>query len=176
MTNSDRRNFIYFIVNEKQEQMDRSVKSLEKSTKRFRKACKILNIISTTSGSIAVAATSASLVTALSGVGIIASIPMTAVSGLLASIGVVGSAVNNRLHNMLEHKEVMLNMSIAYKISLEEQIGKALNDEAIDGEEYTKILGIYKDYVDRCAAFRSKSKKHELWNNSIVDNVNELKP
>lgn len=165
MTNSDRRNFIYFIVNEKQEKMSRIVNSVEKSTKRFRKACKLLNIVSTTSGSIAVAATSASLATALTGVGIVVSVPLSIVSGILASIGVVGSAVNDRLHKMLDHKEVLLNMSIAYKISLEEQIGLALKDEAIDGEEYTKILAIYKDFIDKSTCVRTKTKKQELWNN-----------
>lgn len=149
MPSDDRKNFIYYIVNEKQEKMSSIVSSLEKSNKRYRKATRILNIFGTACGSISIGTTSASFATALSGVGVVMSIPLSIVSASLGLISVTCNGINEKLHGTLEKKETLLHIAKSYRINMEQEIGRALSDSKIDSDEYKMILFIYQDFVNK---------------------------
>jgi hypothetical protein len=157
-----RRNFVYFVVNEKQEKMNSTLRSMEKSAKKFRKATKSLGLISSTCGSLAVASTGASFAAALSGVGIVASVPLSILSASLGLISVVTTSVNEKLHSMLQKKEDLLHIASSYKNEMEHEIGIALSDEKIETEEYSKIIYIYQDFVDKYQTERG-SDKFKSW-------------
>jgi len=158
-TSEARKNFIYFVVDEKQEKMRNIVKSMEKSTKKVRKATKVLGLVGSACGSFAVASSGASFATALSGVGIIVSVPLSILSGTLSLISVVSSAVNEKLHSILEKKDTLLHIATTYKINMDSEVGRALSNENIDTEEYSKILMIYQDFVNRYQSEHGHSER-----------------
>ena len=102
---------------------------------------------------------SATLATALTGFGIIASPALAGVATVFGLLSAGFTVVSKRLEKKVTKREKIFTLAVAKPNSVSELVSKALEDKRIGDSEFTIILREVKKYYELKAAIRNGVKK-----------------
>ena len=124
--------------------------------KKYKRAKKIVNWSATGSGILSAGLSTASLGSALSVVGLPASIPLGGVGGAfaLASSGLI--IASKKLDSKIKKHREIVTLAIAKRDTVYRENSKALNDNKISDSEFQLIMAEFSQYNVLKEAVRSK--------------------
>lgn len=148
-------NFRMQKINEISTTLSQEVSHYRAVAKKYQKAKTILHYMAVGSGAISGVLSSASVASALTGIGLIASVPL----GIVAAIFGISSAsltgVCKKLEpKKLKHREIV-TLAIAKRETVNRLVSKALTDKKVSDVEFQLILNELASY------FALKEKEHK---------------
>ena len=135
--------------------------------KKYKRTHSITHISAVGLGSLSAGLLSATLATALTGFGIVASPQSPALAGVATVFGLfsVGfAAVSKRLERKVTKHEKIYTLALAKQNSVSELVSKALTDKRISDSEFAIILREVQKYHELKAAIRDGVKKTKTEN------------
>ena len=129
--------------------------------KKYKRTHNITHISAVGLGSLSVWLSSATLATALTGFGIVASPALTGVATVFGLLSAGFTVVSKRLERKVTKHEKIYTLALAKLNSVAELVSKALTDKRISDSEFTIILCEVQKYHDLKAAIRDGVKKTE---------------
>ena len=112
-------------------------------------------------GSLSAGLSSATLATALTGFGIVASPALAGVAAVFGLLSAGFTVVSKRLERKVTKHENIYTLALAKLNSVAELVSKALTDKRISDSEFTIILREVQKYHDLKTAIRDGVKKTE---------------
>ena len=112
-------------------------------------------------GSLSAGLSSATLATALTGFGIVASPALASVAAVFGLLSAGFTVVSKRLERKVTKHENIYTLALAKLNSVAELVSKALTDKRISDSEFTIILREVEKYHELRAAIRDGVKKTE---------------
>ena len=112
-------------------------------------------------GSLSAGLSSATLATALTGFGIVASPALAGVAAVFGLLSAGFTVVSKRLKKKVTKHEKICTLALAKLNSVYELVSKALTDKRISNSEFTIILSKVQKYHELKAAIRDGVKKTE---------------
>ena len=115
-------------------------------------------------GSISAGLSSATLVTALTWFGIVASPALAGVATVFGLLSAGFTAISKKLERKVTKHEKIYTLALAKQNSVAELVSKALADKRISDSEFTIVLREVKKYHELKAAIRDGEKKTKTEN------------
>ena len=128
--------------------------------KKYKRAKKIVNWSATSCGFLSAGLSTSSLVTAMSVVGLPASIPLGGVGGAfaLASSGLI--VASKKLDSKIKkHREIVV-LAISKRDTVRRLYSKALSDNQISDSEFQSIMAEFSQYNELKESVRSKTAQN----------------
>ena len=129
--------------------------------KKCKRTHNITHISAVGLGSLSVGLSSATLATALTGFGIVASPALAGVATVFGLLSAGFTVVSKRLEKKVTKHEKIYTLALAKLNSVSDLVSKALADKRISDSEFTIILREVQKYHDLKAAIRDGVKKTE---------------
>ncbi|KAJ7358942.1 hypothetical protein OS493_020785, partial [Desmophyllum pertusum] len=123
--------------------------------KKYKKAHSVVNGFAVGLGSIAAGLSTAGLTTAISGVGILATIPLASIAALFGFSSAGLTAFGKKLQTKVTKHEKICTLAITKKNSVSEFVSKALADNEISDGEFNIVVREVQKYHELKAAIRS---------------------
>ena len=111
----------------------------EQVLKKYKRARTGLSRCAQVSGTLSALISGGSLATALSGLGIVVSIPLGSIAGVLGIVSVGCAAISRRFEKKISKHDRTVQLARSKLSSIVELISKALNDGRVSHEEFTLI-------------------------------------
>ena len=145
--------------------------------KNYKRTHSITHISAVGLGSLSAGLSSATLATALTAFGIVASPALAGVATVLGLFSVGFAAVSKRLERKVTKHEKIYTLALAKQNSVSELVLKALTDKKISDSEFTIILPEVQKYHELKAAIRDGEKEKTTTKNKEVQtpNLDKLK-
>ena len=118
-------------------------------------------------GSLSAGLSSATLATALTGFGIVASPALAGVATVFGLLSAEFTVVSKRLEKKVTKHEKIYTLAVAKLNSVAELVSKALTDKRISDSEFTIILREVQKYHELKAAIRDGDKKTKTENKEV---------
>ena len=115
-------------------------------------------------GSLSAGMSSATLATALTGFGIVASPALAGVATVFGLLSAGFTVVSKRLERKVTKHEKIYTLAVAKQNSVAELVSKALTDKRISDSEFSIILREVQEYHELKAAIRDGVKKTKTEN------------
>ena len=135
-----------------------------RSQKKYKRTHSITHVSAVGLGSLSAGLSSATLATALTDFGIVASPALASVATVLGLFSVGFAAVSKRLERKVTKHEKIYTLALAKQNSVSELVSKALTDKRIGDSEFTIILREVQKYHELKAAIRDGVKKTKTEN------------
>ena len=130
-------------------------------TKKYKRTHSMTHISAVGLGSLSAGLSSATLATALTGFGIVASLTLAGVAAVFGLLSAGFTVVSKRLERKVTKHEKIYTLAIAKINSVSELVSKALEDKRISDSEFSIILREVEKYHKLKAAIRDGVKKTE---------------
>ena len=144
--------------------------------KKYKRTHSITRISAVGLGSLSAGLSSATLATALTGFGIVASPALAGVATVLGLFSVGLAAVSKRLERKVTKHEKIYTLALAKHNSVSELVSKALTDKRISDSKSTIILREVQKYHEHKTAIRDGVKKTKTTNKEAqTPNIDKLK-
>ena len=124
--------------------------------KKYERAKKAVNWSAAGCGVFSTALSTASLATALSIVGLPASIPLGAISGALAAASSGLIIANKKLDSKIKKHQEIVTLAITKRDTVDRLLSKALADNQISDSEFQLLMAEFLQYNVRKDAVRAK--------------------
>ena len=132
--------------------------------KKYKRTHSITHISAVGLGSISAGLSSATLATALTGFGIVASPALAGIATVFGLFSVGFATVSKRLERKVAKHEKIYTLALAKQNSVSELVSKAPADKRISDSEFTIILREVQKYHELKAAIRNGEKKTKTEN------------
>ena len=146
-------------VNEISAALNAQVDHYRGVAKKYKRAKKVVNWSATGSGFLSAAFSSAGLGSAISVVGLPASIPLGGVGGCFALISSGLIVASKRLDSKIKKHREIVTLAIAKRDTVDRLISKILSDNQISDGEFQLIMAEYSQYNVLKEAVRAKRTK-----------------
>ena len=139
----------------------------DRSSKKYKRTHSITHICSVGLGSLSAGLSSATLATALTGFGIVASHGLAGVAAVLGLVSAGFTVASKRLERKVTKHEKIYTLALAKLNSVSELVLKALTDKKISDSEFTTILREVQKYHELKAAIRDGVKNTKTENKEV---------
>ena len=129
--------------------------------KKYKRTHSMAHISAVGLGSLSAGLSSATLATALTGFGIVASPALASVATVFGLLSAVFTMVSKGLEKKVTKHEKIYTLALAKLNSVAQLVSKALEDKRISDSEFSIILREVKEYHELKAAIRDGVKKTE---------------
>ena len=133
-------------------------------TKKYKRTHSMAHISAVGLGSLSAGLSSATLATALTGFGVVASPALAGVATVFGLFSAGFTVVSKRLERKVTKHENIYTWAVAKQNSVAELVSKALTDKRISDSEFTIILREVQKYHELEAAIRDGEKKTKTEN------------
>ena len=128
--------------------------------KKYNRSKGVLINASSTCGILSCILAAGGLGTSLSGVGIVAAIPLGVTSGILVCTSIACEQVSKSLDKKATKHQSTITLAKSKINTIEDLVSKALNDNKISDEEFSLIIEELKKFEKLKAEIRLKAKKN----------------
>ena len=132
--------------------------------KKYKRTHSITHISAVGLGSVSAVMSSATLATALTGFGIVASPALAGVATVFGLFSVGFATVSKRLERKITKREKIYTLALAKQNSVCELVSKVLTGKRISDSEFTIIIREVQKYHELKAAIRNGEKKTKTEN------------
>ena len=142
-------------------------------TKRYKRAKKIVDFCACGSGFLSAGFSSASFGSALTGIGILASVPLGAIAGAFGFTSAALVAASKKLEPKVRKHMEIVTLALAKRESINRLLLKALVDNKVSDTEFQIIMDEFKHYDD--LKYTVRAKLTHLPSNKNVADVEKIK-
>ena len=166
-------NFLLEKVNEIASTLSQEVTHYRLVGKKYKRANKVVKWLAGGASCLSAVASSASLGTALSVIGIAAAVPLGALGGCLAiaSCGLI--ITGKRLESKIKKHQEIVTLAIAKRDTVDRLVSKAINDNCVSDAEFQIIVSELEQYNTLKEKVRAKLTGHSSRKN--VADVEKVK-
>ena len=141
-----------------EDQLDAEIRRYESTLKTYKRLDKIVSVALGACSVGSLVLTSSTLGSALTGIGVIASLPLGSLACMSATTVMVLTLISRRIMKKKKKHRDTLRLAQSTKSRFEQCISTALaNDEQIDDAEFGKIVTCLKNYYDEKDQLRQPS-------------------
>ena len=148
-------------ISDLQTELTNEAEHYKQVAKKYKRTHSMAHISAVGLGSLSAGLSSATLATALTGFGIVASPALAGVAAVFGLFSAGFTVVNKRLERKVTKHEKIYTLALAKLNSVSELVSKALADKRISDSEFTIILRKVQKYHELKAAIRDGVKKTE---------------
>ena len=148
-------------ISDLQTELTNEAEHYRQVAKKYKRTHSMAHISAVGLGSLSAGLSSATLATALTGFGIVASPALAGVAAVFGLFSAGFTVVNKRLERKVIKHEKIYTLALAKLNSVSELVSKALADKRISDSEFTIILRKVQKYHELKAAIRDGVKKTE---------------
>lgn len=141
-----RNQFINYVVDENMKKINKQMIKSEKKVDSLQKVSERLAFCGMWFNALGVGASTAGFGSALSGVGVVATIPLGAIAASSGLIGGICSAVSEKINKMMLKKIDRLKMIYEAKTKLNNTYLKCLRDDVIDDGEFRELSDLMYEF------------------------------
>ena len=143
---NDRRDFMLYVIDENMKRLNKHILMVESRVEKMRKTTKTLSNTSVCLNTLGVSSTSAGFVSALSGIGIIVSVPLGITAAASGLVGGILGALNNNISKNMMNKLIKLKNVYDVRTRLHLLYVKSINDGVLDESEFRNIMSLMTEF------------------------------
>ena len=151
-------------ISDLQTELTNKTEHYRQVAKKYKRSHSMAHISAVGRGSQSAGLSSATLATALTGFGIVASPALTGVAAVFGLVSAGFTVVSKRLERKVTKHEKIYTLALSKLNSVAELVSKALEDKRISDSEFTIILREVQKYHELKAAIRDGEKKTKTEN------------
>ena len=136
--------------------------------KKYNRSKGVLMNVSSTCGILSCVLAAGGLGTSLSGVGIIASVPLGVVSGVFVCASIALQQISKRLSNKAVKHQNTITLARSKINTIEDLVSKALSDNKISDEQFSLIIEELKKFEKLKAEIRAKAQTNMSGEDPLV--------
>ncbi|KAJ7315458.1 hypothetical protein OS493_038597 [Desmophyllum pertusum] len=155
-------NFRLTKISDLEKTFETEINHYHQVAKKYKKAHSVVHSCAVCLGALAAALSSAGLATALTGIGVIASVPLASVAALFGFSSAGLAAASKKLETKVMKHEKINTLAEAKKNTVSGLVSKALADGQISDSEFSIIIREVEKYSDLKAAIRSGSSSKKI--------------
>jgi len=165
--NVNRKEFMLYVVDEHMKRLNKHIVTTENKVEKLRKTSNILSYSSTCFNALGVSSTSAGFATALSGLGIIVSVPLGIVAATSGFVGGVFCAINSKLSKKMLKKLTQLKNVYDVRTRLHLLYARSINDGVLNENEFRNLMGLMTEFESIIMSKYELAKEDNLKNNNV---------
>ena len=156
-------------ISDCQKELENEISHYRRISKKYKRAKTIINAFATTTGTLTVVLSSASLATLLSGIGAIIGAPIAGIAALLGTFSTAASFGGGRLDKKVTKHEKTISLAESQHLSVSKLVSKAMIDGVVSDAEFNLILREIENYNSLKSQLRREVKKIENSSDKNID-------
>ncbi len=142
----ERKDFMIYVVDENMKRLNKHILMAESRVEKMRKTTKTLSNTGVCLNTFGVGCTSAGFISALSGIGILVSVPLGITAAASGLVGGILGALNNNISKNMTNKLIKLKNVYDVRTRLHLLYVKSINDGALDENEFRNIMFLMTEF------------------------------
>ncbi|KAJ7365202.1 hypothetical protein OS493_007853 [Desmophyllum pertusum] len=155
-------NFRLSKISDLEKEIETEINHYRQVAKKYKKVQSVVHSFAVCLGTLAAALSSAGLATALTGIGVIASVPLASVAAISGFSSAGLAAASKKLETKVAKHEKINTLAEAKKNTVSELVSKALADGQISDGEFNIVVREVQKYHELKAAIRSGSSSKKI--------------
>lgn len=144
-----------------QKTLEGEIEHYKRVSKKYKRAQTAFQTTALATGTLSAVLSSSSLVSALTGIGLVVAAPLAGVSAVLGVVSAACTAFRKRFTLKVSKHENTVILTRSKLNSISELVSKALVDGKISDQEFAGIIGELDKYSEMKAALRQRTKPAE---------------